>query len=159
MPSNHHWAKIAEAVMEEANMSVETENEAVIRRWYEEVFNQGREDVIDEIEAADYLDYSHNPPGQGPEGAKKDFRGASATFSDIHYTIDDMLAQGDRVATRWMGHLTHTGSLMGIAPTGKRVTLSGVSIYRLANGKLVETHNAANLLEVFQQIGSLPPRG
>ncbi len=58
-----------------------------------------------------------------------------------------------------MDHLTHTGSLVGIAPTGKRVTLSGISIYRLANGKLVETHNAANLLEVFQQIGSLPPRG
>ncbi len=79
-------------------MSVETENEAVIRRWYEEVFKQGREDVIDEIVAADYLDYGHNPPGQGPEGTKQDFRGLFAAFSDIHYSIDDMLPLQDHYA-------------------------------------------------------------
>jgi hypothetical protein len=81
-------------------VSVETKNEAVIRRWYEEVFIQGREDVIDEIVRADYLDYGHNPPGQGPEGAKQDFRRLLAAFSDIPSSIDDMLAQGDRVLTR-----------------------------------------------------------
>jgi predicted ester cyclase len=142
----------------EAHMSVETENEAVIRRFFEEVFNQGREEVIDEIVAADYLDYGHSPPGQGPEGAKQDFRGFSAAFGDIQFSIDDMLAQGDRVAARWTGHVTHTGSFMGIAPTRKRVTLPGISIYRLANGKLVETYTNANPWAVFQQIGALPPR-
>ncbi len=139
-------------------MSVETENEAVIRRFFEEVFNQGREEVIDEIVAADYLDYGHSPPGQGPEGAKQDFRGFSAAFGDLQFSIDEMLAEGDRVATRWTGRLTHRGSFMGIVPTGKRVTLSGISTYRLANGRLVETHTNANPWMIFQQIGALPPR-
>ena len=142
----------------EAHMSVETENEAVIRRFFEEVFNQGREEVIDEIVAADYLDYGHSPPGQGPEGAKQDFRGFSAAFGDLQFSIDEMLAEGDRVATRWTGRLTHRGSFMGIVPTGKRVTLSGISTYRLANGRLVETHTNANPWMIFQQIGALPPR-
>ena len=139
-----------------ANMSVETENEAVIRRYYEEVFNQGRENVIDDIVAADYRDYGHTPPGQGPAGAKQDYRGLVAAFGDIQFSIDDMFAQGERVAARWTGHLTHRGSFWGIAPTGKRVTLSGISLYRLANGKLVETYNAVNDLDVYQQLKAVP---
>jgi predicted ester cyclase len=71
-----------------------------VRRFYEGVFNQGNEAIIDETVAPDYMDYGHNPPGQGPEGAKADFRGGRAVFSDVHFTIDDMLATGDQVVTR-----------------------------------------------------------
>lgn len=142
---------------------VENDNKAVICRWFEEVFNQGREEVIDEIVSADYIDYGHNPPGRGPEGARQDFRDFFAAFSDVHYTIDDLLADGDKVAARWTGHFTHSGDnfshggeMAGVPATGKRVTLTGISVYRLANGQIVSTHLAGDMLGFMQQIGALP---
>lgn len=76
-------------------MSAEEDNKAIVRRFYEEVFNQGREEVIDEIISPDYIDYGHEPPGKGREGAKQDFRGATSVFSNTHYTIDELIAKGD----------------------------------------------------------------
>jgi steroid delta-isomerase-like uncharacterized protein len=136
-------------------MSVENENKAVVRRFFEEVFNQGREDAIDELVSPDYIDYGHNPPGRGPEGAKQDFRAAIAAFSDIHYTIDNLIAEGDKVVARWTGNFTHSGEFAGVPATGKWVTLAGISIYRLANGQLVETRNASDLLGLLQQLAAI----
>lgn len=68
-------------------MSLEEDNKSVVRRFYEEVFNQGQEEVIDEIISPDYFDYGHEPLGKGPEGAKQDYRGATAVFSNTHCII------------------------------------------------------------------------
>lgn len=133
--------------------SVEAENAAVVRRFYEEVFNQGQEAVLDEIISPDYLDYGHNPPGRGIEGAKADFRGGAAYFSNAHFTIYDLIATGDRVVVRWTGTLKHTGDFMGVPASGKTVTLTGISLYQAANGKLLETRNAVNWLDLLQQLG------
>lgn len=88
-------------------MSLEEDNKAVVKRFYEEVFNQGREDVIDEIISPDYIDYGHEPPGKGIEGAKQDYRGATSVFSNTHYTIDELIATGERVVARWTGTYIH----------------------------------------------------
>ncbi len=132
------------------------ENQAVVRRYYDEVFNQGREEVLDEIIAPDYTDYGHNPPGRGIEGAKADFRGGAAYFSNGHFTIDDLIATGDQVAARWTGTLTQTGDFMGVPASDKTVTLTGISFYRVANGKILETRNAVNWLDLLQQLGAMP---
>jgi len=132
------------------------DNKAVVQRFYEEVFNQGREEVIDEIISPDYTDYGHNPPGRGPEGAKQDFRGATSVFSNTHYTIDELIATGDQVVARWTGTYIHSGEFAGIAATGKPVSLTGISIYRLANGQILETRNAVNWLGLLQQLGAIP---
>lgn len=136
-------------------MSIEEDNKAVVRRFYEEVFNQGRAEVIDEIVAPDYMDYGHTPPGRGPEGAKQDLRGIAAVFSNPHFTIDDLIATGDQVISRWTGTFTHTGEFAGIAPTGKSLTLTGISIYRLANGQILETRNAVNWMPLLQELGAI----
>lgn len=136
--------------------NVQEQNKAIVQRFYEEVYNQGREEVLDEIIAPDYLDYGHNPPGRGIEGAKADFRSGQGVFSDVHFTIDDLIAVGDQVVVRWTGTLTHTGEFMGIAPTNKTIDLTGISFYRVANGKLLETRNAVNWLNLLQEIGAMP---
>jgi predicted ester cyclase len=137
-------------------MQAEEQNKAIVRRFYEEVFNQGQESVLDEIIAPNYLDYGHNPPGQGIEGAKADFHGGAAYFSNPHFVIDDLIASGDQVVARWTGTLTHTGEFMGVPASDKSVTLTGISIYRVADGKLLETRNAVNWLDLLQQLGALP---
>ena len=81
-------------------MSQEEDNKAIVQRFYEEVFNQGREEVIDEIISPDYVDYGHEPPGRGIESVKQDFRGATTVFSNTHYTIDELIATGNRVVAR-----------------------------------------------------------
>lgn len=137
-------------------MSVEEQNKAVVRRYYEEVFNQGQESVLDEIISPDYMDYGHNPPGRGIEGAKEDFHSGAAFFSDAHFTIDDMLAMSDQVVVRWTGSLKHIGEFMGVPATGKTVTLTGISMYRVTDGKLLETRNAVNWLDLLQQLNAVP---
>lgn len=136
-------------------MSQEEDNKAVVRRYYEEVFNQGREEVIDEIISPDYMDYGHEPPGKGPEGAKQDYRGATSVFTNTHYTIDETIATGDRVIVRWTGKYVHSGDFAGIKATGKPVSLTGMSIYRVANGQIQETRNAVNWLGLLQQLGAI----
>jgi predicted ester cyclase len=134
-------------------MTVEEENKAVVQRFYEEVFNQGREEVLDEIIAPDYIDYGHEPLGQDRKEQNKISGGGAAIFSNTHYTIDEMLAIGDRVITRWAGKYNHTGDFLGIPASGKPVSLSGISIYRVENGKIQETRNAVNWLGLLQQLG------
>ena len=135
-------------------MSVEEDNKAVVRRFYEEMFNQGRDEVIDEIIAPDYLDYGHNPPGRGREGAREDC-GAGSAFSNAHFTLDDLVAIGDQVVARWTGALTHTGTFAGVSPTNRTVTLTGISIYRVANGQILETRNAVNWMPLLQELGAI----
>ena len=136
--------------------SVAARNEAVVRRFYEEVFNQRQEDVIDEIISTDYVDYGHNPPGHGREGARDDYRGVMAVSDDPRYDIDDIVAAGDTVAVRWTGHLTHTGPIAGVVTTGKELTLSGMSFYRLSDGQIVETRNQVDMLGFLEQLKATP---
>ncbi|MGL5924255.1 ester cyclase [Chroococcidiopsis sp.] len=134
------------------------DNKAVIYRYFEEVYNQAREEVIDEIVAPSYIDYGHNPPGRGTEGAKQDLRGLLTAFSDLQFTIDDLIAEGNKVVARWTGNVTHSGEFVGVPATGKRVTMTGISIYRLEDKQLIETRNAGDLLGLLQQLGAIPSK-
>ncbi|MBW4696591.1 MAG: ester cyclase [Aphanocapsa lilacina HA4352-LM1] len=126
-------------------MASPDENKAVVRRFYEEAYNQKREAVLDEIISPDYLDKGHNPPGQGIEGARQDLRGILAAFEPVHFAIEQLIAEGDTVAVRWTGSGVQVGEFGGMPATGQPMEFSGMSFYRLADGKLVETRNAVNL--------------
>jgi predicted ester cyclase len=76
-------------------------------------------------------------------------------FSNTHYTIDELIATGDRLIVRWTGTYTHSGEFAGIQPTGKSVSLTGISIYRVAKGQIQETRNAVNWLGLLQQLGAI----
>ena len=95
----------------------------------------------------------------GPEGIKEFITGYLAGFPDGRITIDGQLAEGDMVATRWTGRGTHQGELMGIPPTGKQVTVSGITISRVKNGKVVEEWSNWDTLGMLQQLGVVPAPG
>jgi len=138
-------------------MSIE-ENKAIARRWMEEVWSKGNLAAIDELLAADFV-FNYAPPGVAPdrEGYKQTVTILCAPFADIHSTIEDMVAEGDKVAVRWTWRGTHKGEFMGVAPTGKEVTITGISILRIVGGKLVEEWGEMNMLGMMQQLGVLPP--
>lgn len=135
-------------------MSTE-ENKALARRVIEQMFNEGNLDVADELLALDYVDHDPTLPEDvhGPEGFKEYVGMYRSAFPDLHVQIEDQIAEGDRVATRWTGTGTHDGDLAGIAPTGKRVTVPGMEIVRIANGKLVEGWEGYDSGTLMRQLG------
>jgi hypothetical protein len=132
-----------------------TDVKAVARRFIEEVLGKGRFDMMGELAAPHYLD--HNlPPGVTPQ---QSIGAVRAGFPDLRVTIDDRIAEGDKVVTRWTIHGTHTGNLFGMPPTGQAMTMTGISIYRIAEGKMVEGWVQYDQLGMMQQLGLAPVPG
>lgn len=129
-------------------MSLE-KNKAIVQRSYEE-FNKGNLDMIDEVFSADCLYANRNIRGiEASRGAFASFRNA---FPDALFTIDDMVAEGDKVWVRYTFAGTHKGTYMGVPPTGKKVKNNGIRGYRLADGKIVEHWGLGNDLELMRQM-------
>jgi predicted ester cyclase len=119
-------------------MSLE-KNKAIARRYQEEVWGKGDLALIDELVAADFVDHSL-PAGMDPRfaGAKRAVKGALDAFPDGQWTVEDLIAEGDKVVIRWKMQATHEHEFRGIAPAGKPVTVTGITILRIAGGKIVE---------------------
>lgn len=133
------------------------QNKAIVRRAFEEPW-KGNLDVIDELIATQYI--GHDPanpePLRGPAGVKEFISTYLAAFPDARITVEQQLAEGDLVATRWTGRGTHEGELLGISPTGKRVTVSGLTISRLEGGKIVEEFQNWDTFGMMQQLEAVP---
>lgn len=141
-------------------MSVE-ENKALIRRWIEEFFNQGKLDYAEEIFAPDFVQHDPATPGEfrGPAGARQFATVYRSAFPDVQLTIEDMVAEGDTVVTRWTASGTQQGDLPGIPATGRKATVTGIQIDRIANGKVVEDWLVWDTLGMLQQLGVVPAPG
>src|SRR5260221_5751958 len=122
-------------------MSIE-QNKATARRWFLDIITQGKLAVADEIFAANHITHDpHSPPGgwpNGPESLKMIAGPFRAGFPDLDVTIEDQIAEGDKVVTRWSAKGTNSGPLQGMPPTGKTVSVTGANVARLAGGKIVE---------------------
>lgn len=141
----------------EAQASSFEQNKVVARRFGEEVWGRGDLQAAEELLAEDFIE--HNPvPGQGPgrEGHKQVLKVWRAAFPDLTITVDDLLGDGDQVVLRWTAHATHRGELMGIPATGRPVTLTGIDILRIVDGRIVERWGEFNSAEMLQQLGALP---
>jgi steroid delta-isomerase-like uncharacterized protein len=134
------------------------DNKAQSRRVIEEVWNKGNLEVIDELVARDHVlnDPSYPDPGRGPESVKRFVRMYREAFPDVRITIDDQIAEGDKVVTSWTARGTHRGALMGIPPTGKKAEVSGILIDRFSGGKIAETLGRWDTLGLLRQIGAVP---
>ena len=145
---------------EEMSVSAE-ENKALARRWFEEVFNAQNFDVADEITARDTV--NHDPTltdlPSGPEGDRHVVNLYHGAFPDGQITVEDQIAEGDRVVTRWTGRGTHQGELLGVPPSGNRVEIAGMTINRVSGGKIAETWTNYDALGMMQQIGAIPEPG
>jgi len=128
------------------------EIKAVSRRLIEDVFNQGRYDKIDDLLARDFVVHSGGTE-QGREEFADMIRAYRGGLPDYLCTIDDQIAEGDRVVTRWTVRGTQTAELIGVPATGRRVILTGVAIDRVADGKIVETWLEADIHRMLQDLG------
>jgi predicted ester cyclase len=128
-------------------------NLAVARRWTEEVFNKQNVDVLDEILAADAVHHGAAfPDTHGREAIKEALARQFAAFPDMALTVDLAIADGDMVMVRWSGPATQEGAFLGLEPTGAPVELTGINVYRLACGTIVEGWSEMNVLQVFQEL-------
>jgi steroid delta-isomerase-like uncharacterized protein len=127
---------------------------ALVRRDFEQTWNQMRYEGIDELFADSYV--NHNPiPGfpTGREGIKQLLKVYKVAFPDMHFTVEDQIAEGDTVVTRWTMRGTHQGDLFGTAPTGRRVEVEGITIFRVQDGRIVERWAQLDALGQMRQLG------
>jgi predicted ester cyclase len=133
-------------------------NKDVIRRLMSEM-DRGNLDAVEDCYAADYVDHTPSPTRSilsGREGVRAAFAHFLRAFPDTRHTIEDLVAEGDRVVARISARATHTGELFGHAPTGRVITLTGIAIYRLVDGRIVERW-ADQGPGVLEQLGISPP--
>ena len=138
-------------------MSVES-NKALVRRWFEEIVN-GRTDptvfqsALDETIAPNFVDWDGPDPTNGREAMRRAVPMLLKALPDAFFTVEQLIGEGDLVAVRVRGQATHTGEVMGIAPTGKHITWAENEIYRLADGRIVESWGEGSLEEALAEIG------
>jgi predicted ester cyclase len=136
-------------------MSAE-KDQATVRRYYLEVFNQKKESLLDELAVPDYVE--HNPfPGHG-QGIAGLYRRVGMLQSAFlaNFTIEDMIVEGDKIVVRWANHVVHHGTFFGIPATGKPATVQGIDIIRMRDGKMAEHWDVVDILSVLQQLGAFP---
>jgi len=133
-------------------------NKFIIRRSFEELWNKGNLSVADEFFAPNYSHHDPSTPdlGRGPESEKKRATLYRTAFPDLRLTIEDIIAEGETVTARWSCRGTHRGDLSGIGPTGNQINISGVTVARLSNGKMVEGWVNWDALGLMQQLGVVP---
>jgi predicted ester cyclase len=137
------------------------ENKAVVRRFselFEEFWRTGDVDALDEVLPPDFVQHQ---PGSPPdrEGFKQSLPMFRAAFPDMRYTVEDMVAEGDKVVDRISWQATHQGEMMGIPPTGNTVRVTAIHMSRIAEGKIVERWGQPDMLGMMQQLGAIPEPG
>ncbi len=138
----------------------ESQNIAVIGRFLEEVINQGRLEVCDQIVEENFVELDPLPgQSQGREGLKEVIAMLRSAFPDIHWVVDETIASGDKVVTRFTWTGTHRGNFMGIPATDRAVMVKGVVIDRLAAGKMSDSRILMDNVAMLQQLGVMPAPG
>ncbi|HIK16622.1 MAG TPA: ester cyclase [Leptolyngbyaceae cyanobacterium M33_DOE_097] len=130
-------------------------NKAVYRCYIQQVFNEGRVDLLDELLAPSYV-YHEAPPGTSPgtEGIKQVVSMFRAAFPDLEITIDDQIAEGDQVCSRATTRGTHQGEIFGIPATGKAVTMTGMTIVRIVDGRITDSWVKNDVMRLMNQLGA-----
>lgn len=138
-------------------MSLE-DDKRTARRFQEEVFNDGKIELVDELLSSDYVEHQPMPPGMAPnrDGVKQQIEMYRRAFPDGRVTVEDTIAERDIVVVRWSGEGTHQGDLFGTPATGRRVTVTGIDINRMKDGRIVEHWGEVDLAGMLQQVGAMP---
>ena len=122
------------------------------RRWFEQVWNQGRREAIAEMFAPDGIIHDGGTESRGPEGFYPFFDRINASFSDMRLIVEDTFGEGDKICIRWSCTATHTGNGLGLAPTGRTVSMTGISVIRVLGGKFVEAWQNWDMLGLMEQL-------
>ncbi len=118
---------------------VSQQNKTLARRWFDDLFSRGDLDAANEILSADFIDHLPREEERGLEELKHYATMYRSAFPDIRDTVEEVVAEGDKVVVRWTSRGTHQGEFMGVAPTGRQVTFTGMRLFRIAENKIVES--------------------
>lgn len=145
---------------QEAVMMDLEQNRALFRRFTERIVNEGDLGAADELLAPDFVTHEELPPGipSGPEGVKQLFQMMRTGFPDLRMSIEDMVAEQDRVVARLTFRGTHRGEFMGMPATGRPVEYQAIDIMRVHEGKLAEHWGVSDMMGLMQQLGAVPPQ-
>ena len=138
---------------------IEATNKALIRRWFDDVWNKGQEATIDKLLAINAVVYGLGDTGvevHGPEQFKPFVRDMLGSFPDLHISIEDIVAEGDKVIVRVLLEGTHQAGALGVPATGRRVRIAGIVLARILDGQIVEAWNSWDQLGLLRQIGAIP---
>jgi steroid delta-isomerase-like uncharacterized protein len=139
-----------------------SDHKALVYRWFDEVWNQGREETIDELFGEDGVALGlgvGEAPVHGPTGFKVFWRNIRAALPDVQITIEDAVVEGDKVAVRVILTGTHRGEGLGVSATGRRVKVSGIVFLQFAEGRIIRGWNSWDQLGLLQQLGAIPSTG
>lgn len=130
-------------------------NKALIRRFYDQVWNKGEYWAADDLVAPKYV--RHGPqPIRGRDGIREIVRGVRKAFPDLFISVEDLVAEGDRVAVRWHAYGTHEGEFRGIPATHRGIQVMGITISRFANAQIAEEWSQWDMLRLMEQLGAVP---
>jgi steroid delta-isomerase-like uncharacterized protein len=139
-------------------MSTE-KNKEIVRRFFEEGPSKGNLSIADKLLSPDFSIHGPFPASPGIEGMKEIITTCRAAFEHLNVTIEDMVAEGNNVAARFTARGIHKGDFMDLPATGKPITMTGIEIFRIENGKIAEIWGEANLFGLMQQLGIIPAPG
>lgn len=139
----------------EGNMFTE-ENKAIVRQFFEEGPSKGNLRAANELLAPDFAIHVPLPASPGVKGINEVITACRAAFEHLNVTVEDMIAEGNTVAARFTARGVHKGNFMNLPATGKPITMTGIEIFRIKDGKIIELWGEANLLGLMQQLGIVP---
>ncbi len=135
------------------------ENKNIVRRFFEEGPSKGDLSTANKLLAPNFVLHVPLPCSPGIQGIDEVISACRAAFEGLNVTVEDMVAEGDKVAARFTARGIHKGVFMGVQPTGKPITMTGIEIFRIEKDKIAELWGEANLIGLMQQLGILPPLG
>ena len=133
------------------------ENKMIAYRILDELFSQGNLSTINELFSPDIIVHDPDKELRGPDQVEQGITRLRTAFPDLYYTVEDMIAEGDKVVIRFTGRGTHQGEFRGVAPTGKKMIYTGIVILGFIQGRLVDYWAVSDALGIFQQLGTYPP--
>ncbi len=138
-----------------------TENKNIVRRLYDEVWNKRKLDVVDELISPTHalLDPFVSGSQVGPQLYRRRVVDLTSSFPDLRFSLDDIIAEKEKVVVSWVISGTHKGEFMNIAPSGKKVTVEGITIHYIRDGKILDSNARWDALGLLRQLGALPPLG
>ena len=132
------------------------ENKAVVRRFIDEVFVAGRVEAVDELVADDFIPHTWGAMARGRDGLKQAMERVARGLADVSMTVEDVIAEGDRVAVRLTSHARQVGEFMGMPPSGREYTIGEIHIFRVRDGRIAEHWHQADFLGMMKQLGAMP---
>ena len=142
--------------MEQNDRVALEQNKALVRRFIDEVFLRGSFDAVDELLTDDFTPHTWGQVAPGKDGLRQAITRVSAGLADTTMTVEDVIAEGDRVAVRLTSHAVQVGPFMGLPPSGRAYTIGEIHIFRIRDGRVAEHWHQADFLGMLRQLGALP---